>query len=85
MNNSIFSSEKLGSMTSYVFVLAAFNNWFTATNVSRPHWGWASFMKLANINDPKNGFIVNDSCLLYVDISVQAVVRKSPLSTGKSG
>lgn len=86
MDNIIISwSEKLGSMTLYIFLLAAFNHWFTASNAS-PNRGWYSFIKLATINDPKSGFIVKDSCLLHVKISVrQAVVRKSPLSTWTSG
>ncbi|EYU41004.1 hypothetical protein MIMGU_mgv1a023974mg, partial [Erythranthe guttata] len=51
--------------------------WFSAIN---PAWGLASFIKLATINNPYKGFIVNDCCLLNIEISVEAVVQGSPLS-----
>ncbi|EYU40995.1 hypothetical protein MIMGU_mgv1a0226992mg, partial [Erythranthe guttata] len=54
--------------------------WFSASNNA---WGWKSFMEIATINDPKKGFIVNDSCHLEVEISVKAVVQVSPLPIEK--
>ncbi|EYU41007.1 hypothetical protein MIMGU_mgv1a018766mg, partial [Erythranthe guttata] len=42
------------------------NHWFTSTS---PNWGWPTFMEIATMNDPKKGFIVNDSCLLHIEIS----------------
>ncbi|KAL8048891.1 hypothetical protein ABFX02_07G096500 [Erythranthe guttata] len=39
---------------------------FTA---SEDDWGSKSFIELATINDPKMGFIVNDCCVLDVEIS----------------
>ncbi|KAL7145566.1 hypothetical protein ABFS83_07G093000 [Erythranthe nasuta] len=55
-------------------------NWFSA---SINAWGWLTLMEIATINDPKKGFIVNDSCLLEVEISVKAVVQVSPLPIQK--
>ncbi|EYU40999.1 hypothetical protein ABFS82_07G096600 [Erythranthe guttata] len=49
--------------------------WYVGSN---DNWGWPSFIEIATINDPKKGFIVNDSCLLEVEISVKAVVQVSP-------
>ncbi|XP_012833016.1 PREDICTED: ubiquitin carboxyl-terminal hydrolase 12-like [Erythranthe guttata] len=38
-------------------------------------WGWPSFIELDYINDPKRGLIVNDCCILAIEISsVQAAV-----------
>ncbi|XP_012833025.1 PREDICTED: MATH domain and coiled-coil domain-containing protein At3g58270-like [Erythranthe guttata] len=45
-------------------------DWFSASDTD---WGWPSFVEIATINDPKNGFIVNDSCLLDIEISILAV------------
>ncbi|EYU41015.1 hypothetical protein MIMGU_mgv1a025326mg [Erythranthe guttata] len=45
--------------------------WFSGSTSSS--WGWLSFIEIATINDPKNGFIVDDSCLLDVEISVLAI------------
>ncbi|KAL7145562.1 hypothetical protein ABFS83_07G092600 [Erythranthe nasuta] len=44
--------------------------WFSGSTSS---WGWISFIELTTINDPKKGFIVNDSFLLDIEISVLAV------------
>ncbi|KAL8482874.1 hypothetical protein ACS0TY_025782 [Phlomoides rotata] len=62
----------IGEITSNI-VLLADSHWFTPTSFS---WGWNQFIELATLElkDPKNGFIVNDCCLLEVEISVQAVV-----------
>ncbi|EYU25559.1 hypothetical protein MIMGU_mgv1a020675mg [Erythranthe guttata] len=37
--------------------------------------GWPACIELATINDPNKGFIVNDCCLLSIDIHVQAVAN----------
>ncbi|KAL9162543.1 hypothetical protein ABFS82_07G097000 [Erythranthe guttata] len=50
---------------------------------SSDNWGRDAFMEIATITDPKKGFIVNDSCLLEVEISVKAVVQVSPLPIKK--
>ncbi|XP_012833029.1 PREDICTED: ubiquitin carboxyl-terminal hydrolase 13-like [Erythranthe guttata] len=42
------------------------NHLFTPSSSS---WGWPTFMEIATMNDPKKGFIVNDSCLVHVEIS----------------
>ncbi|EYU41010.1 hypothetical protein MIMGU_mgv1a026254mg [Erythranthe guttata] len=47
--------------------------WFSASN---DNWGWGTFMEIATINDPEKGFIVNDSCLLDIEISVLAVAKQ---------
>ncbi|EYU25563.1 hypothetical protein MIMGU_mgv1a020885mg [Erythranthe guttata] len=46
--------------------------WFSASINS---WGWPACIELATINDPNKGFIVNDCCLLSMDIHVQAVAN----------
>ncbi|KAL9162544.1 hypothetical protein ABFS82_07G097100 [Erythranthe guttata] len=48
------------------------NLWFSASDNS---WGWSSFIEIAEINDSEKRFIVNDSCLLDIEISVQAVAQ----------
>lgn len=55
------------------FSCLADTNWFSAP---MDNWGWCSFIDLATLKDPNNGFIVKDDCLLYVEISVQAVSTK---------
>ncbi|EYU25553.1 hypothetical protein MIMGU_mgv1a018078mg, partial [Erythranthe guttata] len=39
--------------------------WFSASINS---WGWPACIELATINDPNKGFIVNDCCLLSINI-----------------
>ncbi|EYU45229.1 hypothetical protein MIMGU_mgv1a018490mg [Erythranthe guttata] len=50
--------------------------WFSP---SIKNWGWAPFIDIATIEDPNQGFIVKDCCLLHIEISVQAVAKISPL------
>ncbi|XP_012836662.1 PREDICTED: uncharacterized protein LOC105957274 [Erythranthe guttata] len=44
------------------------------------NWGFFKFIDIATINDPGKGFIVNDCCILTLEISILAVVQRSPLS-----
>jgi hypothetical protein len=37
---------------------------------SKKSWGFASFISLAELHDPNNGFIVNDVCIVGVEICV---------------
>ncbi|CAA0833298.1 TRAF-like family protein [Striga hermonthica] len=46
------------------------NDWFSAGKLS---WGWHSFLEVDKVNDPNEGFIVNDCCIIEVEISVQAI------------
>ncbi|KAL3641576.1 hypothetical protein CASFOL_012391 [Castilleja foliolosa] len=46
-------------------------NWFSASTSST--WGWSSFIELSSLNDPNKGFIVNNCCLLEVELVVQAI------------
>ncbi|EYU41008.1 hypothetical protein MIMGU_mgv1a018450mg [Erythranthe guttata] len=53
-------------------------NWFsggTSWYSSQPAWGWPTFIELDTINDPKKGLVVNDSCLLNIEISLQALAK----------
>ncbi|KAL8482866.1 hypothetical protein ACS0TY_025776 [Phlomoides rotata] len=51
------------------------SHWFSSTSDDcRDSWGWPRFMELGTLEDPKNGFIMNDCCLLELEISVKAVV-----------
>ncbi|KAL3641575.1 hypothetical protein CASFOL_012390 [Castilleja foliolosa] len=36
-------------------------------------WGWDSFIKLASLNDPNKGFVVNDCCVIEIELAVQAI------------
>ncbi|KAL9139890.1 hypothetical protein ABFS82_O000200 [Erythranthe guttata] len=63
LNERCFSEQFIGGATSY---------WFSASINS---WGWPACIELATINDPNKGFIVNDCCLLSINIHVQAVAN----------
>ncbi|KAG5576203.1 hypothetical protein H5410_056337 [Solanum commersonii] len=39
------------------------------------NWGWAEFMPLSELKDPKKNFIVGDCCIVEVDVSVLHVVK----------
>ncbi|XP_012833033.1 PREDICTED: uncharacterized protein LOC105953897 [Erythranthe guttata] len=45
-------------------------------------WGWGKFMEIATMNNPKKGFVVNDSCLVHIEISSVQVVPNA-MSLGK--
>ncbi|KAL3641579.1 hypothetical protein CASFOL_012394 [Castilleja foliolosa] len=45
--------------------------WFSAANID--NWGWASFIKLSSLKDPKRGYIVRDCCVIEVELAVQAI------------
>ncbi|KAL3641555.1 hypothetical protein CASFOL_012370 [Castilleja foliolosa] len=47
------------------------DHWFSASE--SVGWGWPSFIKLSTLNDPNKGFIVNDCCLIEVELAVQAI------------
>ncbi|EYU25572.1 hypothetical protein MIMGU_mgv1a018526mg [Erythranthe guttata] len=63
LNERFFSEQFIAGATSY---------WFSASINS---WGWPTCIELATINDPNKGFIVNDCCLLSIDIHVQDVAN----------
>lgn len=46
--------------------------WYSATSYS---WGWPSFMTYGDFNDPKNGFLIEDSCIVEAEVSVVAFVN----------
>ncbi|XP_058742649.1 MATH domain and coiled-coil domain-containing protein At3g58360-like [Vicia villosa] len=39
-------------------------------SASHPDWGWESFMPLVELHDPEKGFIVNDVCIIGVEVFV---------------
>ncbi|KAK6116757.1 hypothetical protein DH2020_049490 [Rehmannia glutinosa] len=45
------------------------SHWFTS---SATDWGWPAFIPIA---DMRKGFIVDDCCLLEIEVSVRAVVN----------
>ncbi|KAI3459816.1 hypothetical protein Pfo_016479 [Paulownia fortunei] len=51
------------------------SNWFTSSQTA---WGWCEFIPITDICDPCKGFIIDDCCILEIEISVQAVVRYAP-------
>ncbi|CAA0833288.1 TRAF-like family protein [Striga hermonthica] len=57
-------------LSSYKQRSFAYYRWFSAGKLD---WGWPSFIELAKVNDPKEGFVVNDCCIIEVEISVQAI------------
>ncbi|KAL3641565.1 hypothetical protein CASFOL_012380 [Castilleja foliolosa] len=46
--------------------------WFSASKSAA--WGWAPFIKLSSLNDPKKGFIVKDCCVIEIELSVLAAI-----------
>ncbi|KAH0692286.1 hypothetical protein KY285_019383 [Solanum tuberosum] len=48
------------------------SNWYSAATKG---WGWSSFMPCCEFNDPKKGFLIEDSCILEADVSVVGVVN----------
>ncbi|CAK8544215.1 unnamed protein product [Lathyrus sativus] len=50
---------------------------FEASNVS---WGWNCFMPLVEFHDPENVFIVNDGCIVGVEIIVYKSTYEKQLS-----
>ncbi|CAA0833294.1 TRAF-like family protein [Striga hermonthica] len=48
-----------------------YSHWFSAAE--EVNWGLPSFIELDVLNDPNKGFIVNDCCIIEVEISVQAI------------
>ncbi|KAL3819434.1 hypothetical protein ACJIZ3_005339 [Penstemon smallii] len=38
-------------------------------------WGFSGFMSISDMNDPAKGYLVEDCCILEVEISVQAVAH----------
>ncbi|TMX02324.1 hypothetical protein EJD97_022011 [Solanum chilense] len=47
-------------------------NWYSAAFYS---WGWSSFMRCCELNDPKKGFLIEDCCILEAEVSVVGVVN----------
>ncbi|KAL3627651.1 hypothetical protein CASFOL_029014 [Castilleja foliolosa] len=45
--------------------------WFSASKGDG--YGWLPFIKLSSLNDPKKGFIVNDCCIIEIELAVQAI------------
>ncbi|KAL2456947.1 TRAF-like family protein [Forsythia ovata] len=48
------------------------SHWFSTLRVAL---GCSRFIPMVDMNDPKKGFVVKDSCIIEVEISVQATVR----------
>ncbi|KAL6566798.1 hypothetical protein OROMI_015202 [Orobanche minor] len=48
------------------------SHWFEAPN---KNWGWPSFISLDSLKDDNGGFIVNDTCVVEVEVYVQAVAK----------
>ncbi|KAH6778362.1 hypothetical protein C2S51_009674 [Perilla frutescens var. frutescens] len=52
-----------------------FTNWFTSADDNR---GYPEFIPIADMREPRKGFVVGDCFLLQIEISVQASVRDAP-------
>ncbi|KAI3861695.1 hypothetical protein MKX03_037234, partial [Papaver bracteatum] len=35
-------------------------------------WGWPNFMSLSELYDPAKGYLVNDTCLITVELSTRS-------------
>ncbi|KAL8048893.1 hypothetical protein ABFX02_07G096700 [Erythranthe guttata] len=57
IKNQVSDQHKKGTITDHLFITTA-----------NAH-GWQEFMEIAIMNDPEKGYIVNDSCLIHVEIS----------------
>ncbi|KAL3824137.1 hypothetical protein ACJIZ3_020166 [Penstemon smallii] len=51
------------------------NQWFACSGDDS--WGWDEFMAISDMNDPASGYLVNDCCIIEVEISVQAIAHNS--------
>uniref|UniRef100_A0A5B7ADG4 MATH domain-containing protein n=1 Tax=Davidia involucrata TaxID=16924 RepID=A0A5B7ADG4_DAVIN len=48
------------------------SHWFTASMID---WGYSSFMLLSDLNDKSRGFIVDNTLIVEVEISVMSVIK----------
>ncbi|XP_012851637.1 PREDICTED: MATH domain and coiled-coil domain-containing protein At3g58260-like [Erythranthe guttata] len=70
--NALFSVFLFNQISGNYLSSTATSYWFSTSINS---WGWPAWIELATINDPNKGFIVNDCCLLSIDIHVQDVAN----------
>jgi len=49
-------------------------------NASEDSWGFESFMTVAELRDPKKGFIVKDVCIVGVELFVCKSSHKKPIN-----
>ncbi|KAG8363022.1 hypothetical protein BUALT_BualtUnG0012800 [Buddleja alternifolia] len=49
------------------------SHWFSSST----DWGFSEFISLVDTDDGAKGFIVNDCCILKIEISVQAIAYRS--------
>ncbi|KAI3864502.1 hypothetical protein MKX03_011308, partial [Papaver bracteatum] len=40
-------------------------------------WGFATFMRLTDLHDPAKGYIVNDTCVIRLDVSCR--IKEEPV------
>ncbi|KAL7145557.1 hypothetical protein ABFS83_07G092500 [Erythranthe nasuta] len=57
IKNQVSDQHKKRTETDHLFII-------TDTT-----WGWDKLIEIATMNDPEKGYIVNDSCLIHVEIS----------------
>ncbi|KAK1409857.1 hypothetical protein QVD17_36386 [Tagetes erecta] len=43
-------------------------------NSKESDWGFASFITLSDLHDPKNGYLINDTCIIEADVAVRKVI-----------
>ena len=43
-------------------------------NAKQPAWGIAKFLPVSELHDPSKGYLVNDTCLVEVDVSTDKTV-----------
>ena len=48
------------------------DNHFNASN--NGDWGWSRFLSLAELKDPKNGFVVNDTLIIEAEVTLLGLV-----------
>ncbi|XP_058738926.1 MATH domain and coiled-coil domain-containing protein At3g58250-like [Vicia villosa] len=53
-------------------------------NAGEDDWGYTTFMTLAELHDPKIGFIVKDACIIGAEVFVSKSTHEKPVNLGGS-
>ncbi|XP_058738923.1 MATH domain and coiled-coil domain-containing protein At3g58250-like [Vicia villosa] len=53
-------------------------------NAGEDDWGYTHFMTLAELHDPKKGFILKDACIFGVEVLVSKSTHEKPVNLGGS-
>ena len=56
----------------FFFYFCVSDNHFNASN--NGDWGWSRFLSLAELKDPKKGFVVNDTLIIEAEVTLLGLV-----------